>query len=266
MEVPFDSITNTDFDDTPIHGPQHALVKFWLSRPPTFYLETTGAGQSMGNQGRISLGGFGGRGGPPAWKRCADWTEGTQATSVLRHDFLGSTNHITQLLRLLRSTGHGFQIAPLNLINPSYMASYETNLARGASINPPSSAGLAPSPSSGYGYENPPLHRARSFTGPSSFNIPFSPPPHQDRQTQSYSPLNSYVSSQHVPSPRNRSSLPNLDSSFSQGMPPLSYASSDHGQSGDYSSGLLHPRPSISHTPPSVTPPIRASYLAISMR
>jgi len=45
-------------------------------------------------------------GGPPlrSWKRCADWTEGMQATKILRHDLMGSAVQLAYVLRNFQST------------------------------------------------------------------------------------------------------------------------------------------------------------------
>lgn len=74
MEIPFDTIAETEFVDA---APGSGLASFFLTQSPLFYLEDIATSLT---------------GGPPvrSWKRCADWTEGMQATKVLRHDLVGS--------------------------------------------------------------------------------------------------------------------------------------------------------------------------------
>jgi hypothetical protein len=89
MEIPFGIIVETKFVNA---APGSGLASFVLSQPPIFYLEDIVPNPA---------------GGPPlrSWKRCADWTEGMQATKVLRHDLVGSA---VQLVYALRK----FQAAP----------------------------------------------------------------------------------------------------------------------------------------------------------
>jgi hypothetical protein len=39
-----------------------------------------------------------------SWKRCADWTEGMQATKILRHDLVGSAVQLAYVLRNFQAT------------------------------------------------------------------------------------------------------------------------------------------------------------------
>ncbi|KAI0259854.1 homeobox domain-containing protein, partial [Gloeopeniophorella convolvens] len=79
MEIPFDIIVETEFVNA---APGSGLASFFLSQPPLFYLEDVAPSPPTTTTA----------GGPPlrAWKRCADWTEGMQATKILRHDLVGS--------------------------------------------------------------------------------------------------------------------------------------------------------------------------------
>ena len=82
MEIPFDTIAETEFVDA---APGSSLASFFLTQPPLFYLEDIATPPT---------------GGPPlrTWKRCADWTEGMQATKVLRHDLIGSAAQLEYVL------------------------------------------------------------------------------------------------------------------------------------------------------------------------
>ncbi|KAJ6577244.1 hypothetical protein B0H19DRAFT_930868, partial [Mycena capillaripes] len=82
MEIPFDTIVDTEF--TNASPSSTGLASFVLSRPPVFYLESTCEDGS-----------------PRHWKRCTDWTEGHQASHVLRHDLIGSAVPLVHLLQSL---------------------------------------------------------------------------------------------------------------------------------------------------------------------
>ena len=101
MEIPFDTILNTQFTNA---SPGSGLATFILSQPPCFYLENLCTPRPDGSRGRV-------------WKRCADWTEGMQATKVLRHDLIGSAVQLAHLLRNLSTSTHGPDI---RLHSPSY--------------------------------------------------------------------------------------------------------------------------------------------------
>ncbi|KJA23018.1 hypothetical protein HYPSUDRAFT_612848 [Hypholoma sublateritium FD-334 SS-4] len=85
MEIPFHTVTNTEYK---MIGPHTGIASFVLSQPPVFYLENVGSPLSDD---------------PPVrtWKRCSDWTEGHQASKVLRHTVLGSDAELVFLLRNL---------------------------------------------------------------------------------------------------------------------------------------------------------------------
>ncbi|KAF7330411.1 U1 snRNP 70K protein [Mycena venus] len=83
MEIPFDTIIDTEL--TNASPGSTGLASFVLSRPPTFYLESSEDGA------------------PRHWKRCTDWTEGHQASHVLRHDLIGSAIPLVHLLQSLQA-------------------------------------------------------------------------------------------------------------------------------------------------------------------
>jgi hypothetical protein len=99
MEIPFDIIRDTEFDNA---TPGSGLATFILSQPPMFYLEHLSSATSDGTVIRD-------------WKRCADWTEGHQATKVLRHELIGSAVQLAHLLRTLQDGG-----SDVTLHQPSY--------------------------------------------------------------------------------------------------------------------------------------------------
>ncbi|KAI0059178.1 homeobox-domain-containing protein [Artomyces pyxidatus] len=100
MEIPFDIIVETEFTNA---APGSGLASFFLSQPPTFYLEDVAPANGHGPAVR-------------SWKRCADWTEGMQATKILRHDLIGSAVQLAHVLRNFQATSS----ADIRLRSPSY--------------------------------------------------------------------------------------------------------------------------------------------------
>lgn len=131
MEIPFDTIVETEFVDA---APGSSLASFFLTQPPLFYLEDITTPH----------------GGPPlrTWKRCADWTEGMQATKVLRHDLVGSTAQLEYVFGK-------FQAAPSSDIRLRYLQPELHSSGLSSEQNPVSlptnlSLGLTSEPQHGY--------------------------------------------------------------------------------------------------------------------
>ncbi|OJA09777.1 hypothetical protein AZE42_07222 [Rhizopogon vesiculosus] len=103
MEIPFDIIVDTEFTNA---APGSGLASFILSQPPTFYLESFSTPGPNQAQGQVRQ-----------WKKCADWTEGQQATKILRHDLIGSAVQLAHLLRHLSAHASGSDI---RLHSPTY--------------------------------------------------------------------------------------------------------------------------------------------------
>ncbi|KAF9466450.1 hypothetical protein BDZ94DRAFT_1250943 [Collybia nuda] len=127
MEIPFDTIINTTFTNA---APGSGLASFQLSQPPIFYLENTGSPDTDGSSGRY-------------WKRCSDWTEGHQASTVLHHELIGSAVQLSHVLRSLTAE-KGTDI-PLRY--PSYRVEPPTSPME---LPPPPMAGLT---GPGYHYQ-----------------------------------------------------------------------------------------------------------------
>ncbi|TFK40073.1 hypothetical protein BDQ12DRAFT_482423 [Crucibulum laeve] len=139
MEIPFDSIAETEFDNSLLEG---GIVTFLLTNPPIFYLENTSSPDDDGTIHRD-------------WKRCSDWTEGHEASRVLRHTLVGSA---VQLAHLLQSIHH------ITGTNPTYGADSMSTSPIEA-VPAPSMAGLI---GPGYHFSNagsgevgPPLQLTR---------------------------------------------------------------------------------------------------------
>ncbi|KAI6037658.1 hypothetical protein EDC04DRAFT_2107275 [Pisolithus marmoratus] len=89
MEIPFDIIADTEFTNT---APGSGMASFFLTRPPTFYVETLSTPVAAQAAEPVR-----------DWKQCADWTEDQQATKVLRHDLVGSAVQLAHVLRHLNA-------------------------------------------------------------------------------------------------------------------------------------------------------------------
>lgn len=87
MEIPFTTVIDTEFKTM---GAGSGQAVFVLSQPPIFYLENSSSPRRDESALR-------------AWKRCSDWTEGHQATHVLRHTLIGSSVQLAHVLRTLHS-------------------------------------------------------------------------------------------------------------------------------------------------------------------
>lgn len=139
MDIPFDTIVDTQFTNA---APGSGLATFQLSQPPVFYLENPCTPQADGSGGRM-------------WKRCADWTEGMQATRVLRHDLIGSAVQLAHLLRNLSLNS----TSDLRLVSPAYVSN--NHGPSPSPIDPPQPSPIPPPSYTSY------FHHKRSYSGPS---------------------------------------------------------------------------------------------------
>lgn len=103
MEIPFDRIVGTEFTQA---SPGVAHVVFSLSEPPLFYLERPMAARL---DGQTKL----------PWRQCSDWTEGAQATHILRHTLIGSAPQLSHLVQQLKEFRSARNIV-LDLHSPRY--------------------------------------------------------------------------------------------------------------------------------------------------
>lgn len=173
MEIAFDIITHTEFRSL---SPGEGLASFMLSQPPQFFLEHIVSPRSAG----IALGVGAAHGAGPAmktWKKCSDWTEGTQASHVLRHDLIGSAVQLAHVLNDLREYRTR---ASIPLLNPSM---YNTDLNTSPTtlqIPQPPLASLQPDAYS-QALQRPAYlshFRKRSSSGPPAFKQePYAMPP-----------------------------------------------------------------------------------------
>ncbi|KAF8953706.1 hypothetical protein BDZ97DRAFT_1929465 [Flammula alnicola] len=90
MEIPFNTVTDTEFKNV---GPHTGLACFVLSHPPIFYLENISSPLGDGSVVRT-------------WKRCSDWTEGHQASQVLRHTVIGSDEQLAYVLEICTAASY----------------------------------------------------------------------------------------------------------------------------------------------------------------
>ncbi|KAH7884588.1 hypothetical protein F5I97DRAFT_1938024 [Phlebopus sp. FC_14] len=245
MEIPFDIIVETEFTNA---APGSGLASFTLSQPPTFYLESfTSPPPDQGAQPIRQ------------WKRCADWTEGQQATKILRHDLVGSAVQLAHVLRHLNAYTSGSDI---RLHSPAYHVRDSPSTPMELR-NPPMATLVGPN----YHYlEEPPIDLQRSIVhgrGDSTSGfIAASSYTHQHGSHHSIEPPSVVVVSEpSCSSPHFQNSIQqqNIQSSHSpiyseypatvapHNIPPLSHSPIDYGPSfpphscpRPYSSGSTH--------------------------
>jgi regulatory protein PHO2 len=88
METPFDWISEIELQ--PSFSDQ-AVLTFTLSSPPYFFMEVAASPGSEGPSHRT-------------WYQCADWTAGQQASTVLRHELVGTSTQLSQVAADLKAT------------------------------------------------------------------------------------------------------------------------------------------------------------------
>ncbi|OCH94896.1 homeobox-domain-containing protein [Obba rivulosa] len=98
MEVPFDSINDANFSNI---SPGVGMAVFSLSQPPLFYVDAPSPDNFPGSLIRC-------------WRRCGDWTEGMQATQVLRHELVGSAAQLAHIIETVNSN----RTADILLLSP----------------------------------------------------------------------------------------------------------------------------------------------------
>lgn len=162
MEIPFEIVTHTEFRSA---GPGEGLASFTLSQPPMFFLEHITSPRSGGGLGGTVV---------KTWKKCSDWTEGTQASHVMRHDLIGSAVQLAHVLNDLREYRTR---ASIPLLNPAYnttggLGSPSSHSPTTVQIPQPPLASLQGDSYSAY-TQRPAFFghmRKRSSSGPPAFN------------------------------------------------------------------------------------------------
>jgi regulatory protein PHO2 len=138
MEIPFDTIIDAEFTNA---APGAGLASFLLSQPPLFYLEYASSPRAGSTAVR-------------QWRTCPDWTEGHQASQVLRHDLIGSAVQLSHFLSNLRASARSdISLRPANSYQATSTPSTETPRPSPAVELPlPPLASLADHNLSGSGY------------------------------------------------------------------------------------------------------------------
>ncbi|GLB45436.1 putative homeodomain containing protein [Lyophyllum shimeji] len=153
MEVPFETIVDTVFTNA---APGSGLATFMLSKPPLFYLEDIGPDGTARTLTRH-------------WKRCSDWTEGQQATCVLRHDLTGSAVQLAHLLRNLHTNSTSIPLRP-----PAYPV--QSTTVATMELPPPPTANPRSGPRYHYQFhdavKSPVRHQGSQFPKRSSYAGP----------------------------------------------------------------------------------------------
>lgn len=92
MEIPISSVVRTEFShSTPTH-PGHGIASFYLSEKPIFYMEDTQNG---------------------TWQVCDDWTEGRQASHIMKHQLVGSSVTLGHAIRVFEARRQGHIPRPM---------------------------------------------------------------------------------------------------------------------------------------------------------
>ncbi|CAE7073126.1 unnamed protein product [Rhizoctonia solani] len=115
MEIPISSVVNTEFTHSAQTHPGHGIATFWLSEKPIFYMEDAANGNT--------------------WQVCDDWTEGRQASHIMKHQLVGSSVQLAHAMRNFESSRHGMgrpmQIPQPPMLNvphqPSAMFTFPPN-------------------------------------------------------------------------------------------------------------------------------------------
>ncbi|PFH46810.1 hypothetical protein AMATHDRAFT_69006 [Amanita thiersii Skay4041] len=84
MIVPFESILHTSFE---LGSMENGVLSFILSSPPQFYSRKV----EQNNQSSSN------------WRACFDWTEGRQASNVLKHDLQGTSFQLAHLYHYIQA-------------------------------------------------------------------------------------------------------------------------------------------------------------------
>ncbi|KAG8940231.1 hypothetical protein FRC04_005476 [Tulasnella sp. 424] len=188
MDLPFHSISRVDLSTTG-YPPGTALATITLTQAPNFFME------SNSEQGRI-------------WKKCTDWTEGQQASTMLRHEVIGSAAQLYQALsrfpgnrspapspppgEVVLRAPHSYQAVPrysavsATYSDPPSTGSHHSPLQQSPSLefvgSPAMSAAGAPqfafqpTPPLPMAHHALPGHgRVRSYSGPAAFNPELEP-------------------------------------------------------------------------------------------
>ncbi|KAJ7274566.1 hypothetical protein B0H12DRAFT_404492 [Mycena haematopus] len=178
MEIPFDTIIDTEF--TNASPTSTGLASFVLSRPPIFYLENSSEDGS-----------------PRHWKRCTDWTEGHQASNVLRHDLVGSAVPLVHLLRSLQANAE---------VSSPYSPYYHSEPPSPMEIPPPPMSVIQRSADQQHYPEETNLirpngYRRRSYAANDLTQLVVSGLSHYSRDLPHTAPAVSYTHSSYLPPP-----------------------------------------------------------------
>lgn len=95
MEVSYDVISEQHFSNV---SPGVGSVAFTLEQPPTFYVETVSESGSDVEPVR-------------SWQLSGDWTEGSQASSILQHSLLGPAYQLAHLVNTISPPGNSPEVS-----------------------------------------------------------------------------------------------------------------------------------------------------------
>ncbi|CAE6406508.1 unnamed protein product [Rhizoctonia solani] len=87
MEIPISTVADTEFTQSAPTHPGHGIASFYVSEKPIFYMEDAANGG--------------------AWQICDDWTEGRQASHVMKHQLVGSSVQLGHAMRNFEARRQG---------------------------------------------------------------------------------------------------------------------------------------------------------------
>ncbi|CAE6364375.1 unnamed protein product [Rhizoctonia solani] len=87
MEIPISTVVNTEFTQSAPTHPGHGIASFYVSEKPIFYMEDAANGG--------------------VWQVCDDWTEGRQASHIMKHQLVGSSIQLGHAMRNFEARRQG---------------------------------------------------------------------------------------------------------------------------------------------------------------
>ncbi|KAF8751783.1 Homeodomain [Rhizoctonia solani] len=101
MEIPISTVVNTEFTQSAPTHPGHGIASFYVSEKPIFYMEDAANGG--------------------AWQICDDWTEGRQASHVMKHQLVGSSIQLGHAMRNFEARRQGLG-RPMQIPQPPMLS------------------------------------------------------------------------------------------------------------------------------------------------
>ncbi|KAG8706697.1 hypothetical protein FRC09_002276 [Ceratobasidium sp. 395] len=185
MEIPISTVINAEFSPTTHSHPGQGIASFYLSEKPIFYMEDANTGGS--------------------WQVCDDWTEGRQASHVLKHQLVGSGVQLSHAIRVFeaRRRNPGMLMARGMMPQLAY-SNVEAPRPVSMQIPQPPLLGVQPQPQMPQSatppmFTFPPNNAARAFHATHGRKRSYSgPPAYHDPPAEGMVPFNTQQQGQQV--------------------------------------------------------------------